>query len=833
MFRKLFVLMSLIIILSMLIPTAIGFSRTNIKEKGEYRAKLSNYIHSSSPDLGEETNIRESNNQQNRDINTQSTSLPYDVFVHAKFGDADTLDPAYNYESFGNSVIVNIYDQLITPNRENVNEFLPTLATNWDISDDGMTYTFHIRKGVKFHNGNDLTPEDVAYTFQRAVMQGGGSSPQWLFTEAYFGTGIYDITCLVDNNQCQFEDDPSGLQGVDPTILRNICNRVTNTIVADNAAGTVSFHLAQPWSPFLATLIGSWGSIIDKEWSIAQGAWDGNCSTWQNYYGVNSDTTPLRNITNGTGPFKLDHWTPGDEIVLTRNQDYWRQSPIWQGGPSGPASFAEVRIILEDDATVRKNMLLNGEADMVDTSREDVDELKSNVLFSYDTPDGLSHVLENPAGTLNFYHGGYATSATDAFFTYDIQTGGTINYIGSGMLDGNGIPPDFFTDIHVRKAFNYAFDWTEYITDVLGGNAIQRTGPIIKGLNGYADDQPKYTYNSTLAKQEFDQAWGGQVASNGFELTLAYNNGNFTRQKIAEIIKAGVEAIDPKYHINIIGLDWTDFIKDQYYGRIPIFITGWAQDIPHPHNWVQPYLVGVYGYRQHMPDDMRNKYQNKINDCLTKQGDEARICYEDIQTTTHQDALDIFLAQVIRGAFSRAEVRGYYLASDSNFPTYYVLSKGPLPTSEQVTPSSAQDITSTSNLGSEISAHFPEATVTQTISVTLTPNVPQYFGLEAPWTALTFDISAFNSDGNPIEQPTLNNSVVITIDYTQEDIGSLNESQLMLVYWNGSNWEDAACGEYIRDLENNSLQVPICHLSTFALGQQAEKLFLPLMNSKP
>ncbi|NMC03420.1 MAG: hypothetical protein GYA30_13720, partial [Chloroflexi bacterium] len=84
----------------------------------------------------------------------------------------DSLDPALNYESDGDAIILNVYDQLVTYAGPKATEFVPSLATDWTISDDGKTYTFTIRKGVKFHNGADLTAEDVAYSLQRGVLQG-------------------------------------------------------------------------------------------------------------------------------------------------------------------------------------------------------------------------------------------------------------------------------------------------------------------------------------------------------------------------------------------------------------------------------------------------------------------------------------------------------------------------------------------------------------------------------------------------------------------------------------------------------------------------------------
>ena len=65
-------------------------------------------------------------------------------------------------------------------------------------------------------------------------------------------------------------------------------------------------------------------------------------------------------------------------------------------------------------------------------------------------------------------------------------------YIGSGQLDGNGIPPDFFTDINVRKAMNYCFDYETYISEALNGQGVRNNGPIILDMLGYNPDGPMY-----------------------------------------------------------------------------------------------------------------------------------------------------------------------------------------------------------------------------------------------------------------------------------------------------------------------------------------------------
>jgi ABC-type transport system substrate-binding protein len=269
-------------------------------------------------------------------------------------GGPDTLDPALSYDTASGEVIQNIYETLVFYDGEATDKFVPQLASEMPtVSEDGTVWTFKIRTGVKFHEGGDLTPSDVAYSLQRGLLQGGYSSPQWLLAEPFFGVGMDDITMLVDEGASA--DDKEALLKNDPAVLKAACEKVQTAIVADDAAGTVTLTLAQAWGPFLATIANGWGSIMDKEWVIEKGGWDGSCDTWQNFYGVVSAEDIFTPIANGTGPFKLDHWTPGQEVVLARNENYWRE----------PAKLGFVKIVEVGEFGTRFAMLQAGEADSI------------------------------------------------------------------------------------------------------------------------------------------------------------------------------------------------------------------------------------------------------------------------------------------------------------------------------------------------------------------------------------------------------------------------------------------------------------------------------------
>jgi len=289
---------------------------------------------------------------------TKTGGADLTTIVNASMGDTDTLDPALAYDTASGEVIQNVYETLVFYDGIATDKFIPQLAESWTTSEDGTVWTFTIRQVVKFHDGGDLTPSDVAYSFQRGLLQGGYSSPQWLLAEPFFGVGMDDISGLVDDFASADSRETLVANPADKLVAA--CETVKSKIVADDAAGTVTMTLAQPWGPFLATIAQSWGSVMDMEWTVANGGWDGSCDTWQNYYAMVSADDPFSPIANGTGPYKLDHWTPGEETVLVRFDEYWGE----------PAKTERVAIKIISEFGTRFAMMQAGEADFIDVPVE-------------------------------------------------------------------------------------------------------------------------------------------------------------------------------------------------------------------------------------------------------------------------------------------------------------------------------------------------------------------------------------------------------------------------------------------------------------------------------
>src|SRR4030043_333443 len=175
-----------------------------------------------------------------------------DILVIACGFDIASLDPAYAYDGESAGRIQNIYETLIQFDGNSTSEFLPSLATEWTISEDGKTYRFKIREGVTFHNGNPLTPEDVEYSSERGMVQDYVLGPQGMLFEPLFGLGTY--TSRTEDGLVPLEE-------------------ITSKVEVDGQ--WVQFNLATPYEPFLQIFASSWGFVVDKDWCIQNGDWNG------------------------------------------------------------------------------------------------------------------------------------------------------------------------------------------------------------------------------------------------------------------------------------------------------------------------------------------------------------------------------------------------------------------------------------------------------------------------------------------------------------------------------------------------------------------------------
>jgi len=575
------------------------------------------------------------------------------TIVEATISDPESLDPAWDYEVAGGEVIMNVYQTLLFYKKDSATEFVPMLATKWDVSPDGKTYTFTIRQGVKFQGGQDLTPEDVAYSFWRGMIQDRSGGPQWIMLEPFFGLDVQS-----------FQDDVVTKQFHGDWVAA--AQAVEKAVTFDNAAGTVTLHLKQPYGPMLQLLAGSWASIVSKPWVIQQGGWDGTPATAEKFHDPAAEKDELFKVMNGTGPYKLDRWAPNEEIDLSRNDNYWQTDPLWDGGPSGPAKTQNVIIKTIPEFGTRFAALKTGDVDIAYVDRQYISQVDPLVKDTCDASGKCT--TTTPNGTLRLDKGLPTVIADTIFMNQAVNTTGGNDALGSGKLDGNGIPADFFSDIHIRQAFNYAFDWNTYIQQVWNGEAEQALGPIINGELGFDPNQAHYTFDLNKAADEFKastlkSADGKSLWDTGFYMQYVYNTGNDQRRVAGEILKADLAKINPKFKLSVVDEPFPVELKDQVAGRLPVFMLGWQEDYHDPQDWVGPYLVtgGTYGGTQHFAKDVQAQMDQLINQAAQESDVQARTKdYEQLQNIAYENALDIFVVQRAGRHYMQDSIKGWY-----------------------------------------------------------------------------------------------------------------------------------------------------------------------------
>ncbi|MBI9106295.1 MAG: hypothetical protein JEZ04_06070 [Spirochaetales bacterium] len=173
-------------------------------------------------------------------------------------GNPDSLDPHMTSGTLTFQVCKSIYDTLAEPEKGS-GKIVPALAESWKVSDDNLSWTFKLRSGVTFHNGDPLTSADVKASFDRLMSEETGT-PHF--------KGFTSVTSI---------ETPD-----------------VNTVV---------FNLSKPNAPFLGTIASGWSAILPK--SLLDSGHD-------------FDSKPV-----GTGPFKLVEWVRDNKVTLTKNENYW------------------------------------------------------------------------------------------------------------------------------------------------------------------------------------------------------------------------------------------------------------------------------------------------------------------------------------------------------------------------------------------------------------------------------------------------------------------------------------------------------------------------------
>ncbi len=215
---------------------------------------------------------------------------PADTLVEGfAFDDIITLDPGEAFELSTAEVTANTYSKLVNLDMNDTSKVVGELADSWTISDDGLTYTFKLKPGLKFASGNPITAEDVAFSFERAVKL--DKSPAFLLTQ--FGLTGDNIT-----EKAKAADETTFVLTVDKAYAPSFVLNVLTSTVASVVDKKLVMENAKPVTP-----------------------------TDEYKYDTDFGNEYLKTGYAGSGPFKIREWRANEVVVLERNDNFFGEKP--------------------------------------------------------------------------------------------------------------------------------------------------------------------------------------------------------------------------------------------------------------------------------------------------------------------------------------------------------------------------------------------------------------------------------------------------------------------------------------------------------------------------
>src|SRR5690625_3644673 len=233
------------------------------------------------------------------------------TLIFARGGDSESLDPGSTSDGESSRVTQQVLETLLTFEAESF-ELEPGLAHDWEVSDDGLTYTFYLEEGVKFHDGTDFNAEAVKINFDRFA----DPEHEYAFADHDYVYFMYSTMF-------------GGHKGDEGHVVDEVK-------VVDEY--TVEFHLNKPLGFFLQNMGMSYFAITSPA-ALEE-------------YGPEINENPV-----GTGPFKFVSWTKNDSIVLEKNEDYWKE---------GLPKLDKVIFEVIPDNAARLIALRSGDIDIMD-----------------------------------------------------------------------------------------------------------------------------------------------------------------------------------------------------------------------------------------------------------------------------------------------------------------------------------------------------------------------------------------------------------------------------------------------------------------------------------
>lgn len=286
-----------------------------------------------------ETTAASDNNQTTAE-STEAGSTTGEKILKVQVGpDPETVDPALNSAIDGGNMILHAFEGLLTLDENG--QLKEGQAESWETSEDGLTWTFHLRDGLKWSDGTDLTAKDFVYSWQR-VCDPNVAAP---YAETVLGM----------------------VKGYDEAVAGDI----TKLDVQAPDEKTVVVNLAHPCSYF-----GELAAFATLN-PVQQATVEANGDAWA----TSADTY----ISNG--PFMMTEWVPGSHITFSKNPNYWNAEAI---------KLDKLEFELIEDSNAAYSAYTSGEVDMIkDVPTEEIPSLQGNDDFHVEPIIGTYYVSLN------------------------------------------------------------------------------------------------------------------------------------------------------------------------------------------------------------------------------------------------------------------------------------------------------------------------------------------------------------------------------------------------------------------------------------------------------
>ncbi len=437
----------------------------------------------------------------------RSSDSPYGDYLTLRLStNPTTLDPALITDVPGGSIAAKLFNGLVRFD-ENL-RIIPDLAESWTIAPDRRKYIFRIRKGVRFSNGREVTSQDFRYSFERVLNRKTRAPLTWVLDR------IEGSRALMDGKN----------------------DRIAGISTPDDR--TLIIRLSRPFAPFLALLGMPTAFVVPQEEVVRRG--------------TDFGAEPV-----GTGPFRLQEWTPGRDIVLEGNKEYFGGKPRLRG--------IRYRIIPEDLTAVVE----------FETGRLDMLPIPASEFRRYTSDEKWKPFIQGKPG-LNCY------------------------YLGLN----NSRPP--FSDLRMRQAVSSAIDRKKILDTIYEGRGTLASGPVPPALrtSGTALTTNPYPYDPERARSIIEASgWKGKT------ITILISAEPEVLD-VVEVIQQYLMRVG--LEVTIKQLDWSAFRQAVNQGEGDAFWLSWWADYPDAENFLFP----LFHSANIGPGGNRSRYNDPIFDQL-------------------------------------------------------------------------------------------------------------------------------------------------------------------------------------------------------------------------